>query len=191
VPSRALERPLKQANQHDRAVSSRRGYPAAMEKAPVEAGAKFLHEMTDTGRSWIGNQLHRCRFPCSAPPCSARFAGLTGRRSMDRSPDRISFPSVTAEATRTFASARRQPTLTRHGRRIPDIKRSCKSIRLHLHVHALRIVAEAVAFLGDVSDAGKCEVIREQAGLVLCQHGEHFHAALGRLLGIGVIRELG
>jgi hypothetical protein len=37
----------------------------------------------------------------------------------------------------------------------------------------LRIVAEAVAFLGDVSDAGKCEVICEEAGLVVCQHGEH------------------
>jgi hypothetical protein len=61
----------------------------------------------------------------------------------------------------------------------------------HLHVHALWIVAEAIAFLGEVSDAGKCEVIREQAGPVLCEHGEHLHPALGRLLGIGVIRELG
>jgi hypothetical protein len=37
----------------------------------------------------------------------------------------------------------------------------------------LRIVAEAVAFLGDVTDAGKCEVIRKEAGLVVRQHGEH------------------
>jgi hypothetical protein len=39
--SRPLERQVKQANQHDRAIPSRRVYPSAIEKAPVEAEAKF------------------------------------------------------------------------------------------------------------------------------------------------------
>jgi hypothetical protein len=59
------------------------------------------------------------------------------------------------------------------GYRISRLGRSRKSVRYICMFMPLRIVAEAVAFLGDVSDAGKCEVICEEAGLVVYQHGEH------------------
>ena len=56
---------------------------------------------------------------------------------------------------------------------------------------AFRVPAEAVALLGDVADARPGEVIGQRAGLVVRQHGQHLHPALGRHLRIGIIREFG
>ena len=39
------------------------GPPAAIKESPGGGRGQVLHEMTDAGRSWIGNQLHRYRFP--------------------------------------------------------------------------------------------------------------------------------
>ena len=60
-----------------------------------------------------------------------------------------------------------------------------------LHLHPFRIEAEAVALFGHVADAWPCEVIREQRDLVIRQHAEHLHARLRRLLGVGIVLELG